>query len=251
MRKAVMLGCAIGCLWAAPAFAATGLVADWHFDEGYGTTVHDSSGYHNDGQLSGGTAWVAGRNGGGAVQFDGDTGVVTVPDSPSLEPANAVSVAAWARATNPGLFRHIVAKGAATCNAASYGLYTGPNGGIAFYVSQNSGSTYTLSPDGGTGVWDGRWHYFVGTYDGSAVRLYVDGKQVGSGTPASGPIGYQLPTSNNLLGGNYAGCSEHGFPGAIDQASIWSKALSASEVQTAMTCSNYGDPNSICVVVKL
>ena len=37
---------------------------------------------------------------------------------------------------------------------------------------------------GPASVWDGKWHHVAGTFDGSTVRLYVDGVQVGTGTPA-------------------------------------------------------------------
>ena len=58
--------------------------------------------------------------------------------------------------------------------------------GLEFYISQNGGLTYAISPDAGAGIWDGNWHFVVGTYDGLNVRLYVDGKQVGNGTPVDG-----------------------------------------------------------------
>ena len=60
-----------------------------------------------------------------------------------------------------------------SCAAASYGLYTGPNGGLEFYVSSSRGTVYVRSPDAGAGVWDGGWHMVVGTYDGNTVRLFV------------------------------------------------------------------------------
>jgi hypothetical protein len=259
MRRAIALGCALGCFAAAPAMASSGLVANWHFNEGSGTVVHDSSGYGNNGTLSGGVTWTQGKYGDG-LAFDG-TGEVDVTDSSSLEPPSAVTVSAWVKASaSPGQDRYIVAKGAQSCNAASYGLYTGTDGGIAFYVSQNDGESYVISPDPGTGIWDGNWHFVVGTYDGSMVRLYVDGVQVGSGTPETGPIGYGLPTSDDLVGGNYAGCDAHGFVGDIDEAAIWSKALNTTAIQTEMACPSYGDPglllinlgpNGLCLFINL
>ena len=45
---------------------------------------------------------------------------------------------------------------------------------------------FTRSPDTGTGVWDSNWHFAVGTNDGNSVRLYVDGKQIGTGTALAG-----------------------------------------------------------------
>src|SRR5204862_199198 len=119
---------------------------------------------------------------------------VRVPNSPTLEPAT-VTVEAWVRHLGyPGQLggpgapaqpvSYIVAKGGAwASSAASYALYS--IGGVCFYISTSSG--YHRSPDAGPGIWDGEWHYVVGTYDGSAVRLFVDGSEVGHGTPITEP----------------------------------------------------------------
>ena len=145
---------------------------------------------------------------GSALSFDGSSGMVQMADDEDLEPAGAVTVSAWFKHSgSPGTYRYILAKGANGCIAASYGLYTGPSGGLQFYVSQHHGTVYARSPDAGQGVWDGKWHLAVGIYDGSTVRLYVDGVQVGSGTPWSGSLEYLLPDSNDLYIGNYPGCS--------------------------------------------
>ena len=122
-----------------------------------------------------------------------------------------MSVSAWVRATEPqGDFNYILAKGASGCLAASYGLYTGPNGGMMFYVARNQGLSYTRSPDAGHGVWNGDWHFVVGTYDGGSVRLYVDGSQVGNGTAHTGPIDYDFP-DNDLFIGHYNNCPALGL----------------------------------------
>jgi len=102
-----------------------------------------------------------------------------------------------------------------------------------FYVDHSDGATFTRSPDAGTGVWDGNWHFVVGTYDGSTVRLYVDGTEVGAGTRDSGALAYGGPTSNDLFIGHYEGCSGLDFSGSIDEPTIWTRALSANEVRFA------------------
>ena len=112
-------------------------------------------------------------------------GYVQVTNSSLLEPVN-VTVDAWVRADGtPGQFRYIVAKGGKGCVAASYGLYTGSDSELQFYVFDGN-STYAVSPSataaGGVDVWDGGWHHVAGTYDGANVRLYVDGVEVGGGT---------------------------------------------------------------------
>lgn len=217
-----------------PAAASGSLVGQWHFDEGAGTAAADSSGYGNNGTLAGSVAWVAGRFG-SALQFNGAPGDVQVPDSPSLDPASGITVSAWVRsAGSPGTYRYVVAKGADACIAASYGLYTGPSGGLEFYVSREHGTVYARSPDAGTGVWDGNWHLAVGTFDGTTIRLYVDGTQVASGTAYPGPIEYPLSSSNDLFLGDYPGCATHTFVGDIDEVSIWDQALTAGEISAMM-----------------
>jgi hypothetical protein len=232
VKKSVLMASAILALVvAAPASASTGLGGWWPFYEGSGTAAHDLSGNGDNGSISGGAQWVSGYFGPG-LQFDGSTGRVDVPNSSALEPANAVTVAAYVKSTrSPGDFKYILAKGAMQCLAASYALYTGPDGGLVFYVSQSLGSTYVLSSDPGPKIWDGKWHFVVGTYDSSAVHLYVDGAEVGPSQPFSGPIGYGMLDGNDLFIGHYDGCSGFDFSGAVDEPTVWSKAWSPSQVE--------------------
>jgi hypothetical protein len=214
--------------------ADTGLVGDWPLDEGRGQTAADVSGHANTATLLGAPSWIAGHSG-TALAVDGSGSGARVADNPSLEPATAITVSAWVqRSGSPGAYRYIVGKGATGCTAASYALYSGPNGGLSFYVlGPASDALYTRSPDAGLGVWDGAWHDVTGTFDGSVVRLYVDGREIGSGTPHTGAITYGLPDSNDLFIGHYPGCASRDFVGVIDEPRIWSRALSAAEVAAA------------------
>lgn len=220
----------LGVVLSAPPASARSfdLAGLWLLDEGRGQVAYDWSFSGNRGQL-GSTpyadaadpswvslpGWFLRR---AALRFDG-TQRVQVANAPSLEP-DGVTVAARVRGTAGGNFRYIASKGALTCETASYGLYTGSQGGLSFYVSD--GSAYTLSSDAGAGIWDGKWHTVVGAYDGTSVRLWVDGVQVGSSVPAAVTIGYGLPDGNDFLLGDYAGpCgSPLGFIGDIDAAAI-------------------------------
>jgi hypothetical protein len=169
--------------------------------------------------------FVPGKTG-QAFQF-ANQGFVEVPSSPSLEPAT-LTVGAWVRGTAPGSFGHILSKGAANCDGGSYALYTGLSGGLLFYVSD--GTTFGVSPDAGTAIWDGNWHFVAGTFDGSTVRLYVDGTEVGTGTPAPITINYSLPTNDSFYIGAYRGTCEFRFNGDVDGVQLFGRALSSIEV---------------------
>jgi hypothetical protein len=211
----------VGLFIAVPTASASIFGGIWSFNQGWGHVVPDLSGNGLNatmGSTPGASdpTWIPGAFWGlPALHFNGND-YLTVADSPSLDSAQ-ITVGAIVRAgSSPGTYRYIAAKGAFRCSVASYGLYTGASGGLEFYVS-NGAYSLTVSPDATTGIWDGRWHRVVGTYDGSTVRLYVDGRQVGTGTPSTITIQYGLADSNQFAIGDYLGscATSPGFVGDI------------------------------------
>ena len=67
---------------AAPAHAAAGPVAAYGFEESNSSVVQDTSGNGNNGSLSGATRTLSGKYG-SALQFNGTSASVIVPDSAS------------------------------------------------------------------------------------------------------------------------------------------------------------------------
>jgi Concanavalin A-like lectin/glucanases superfamily len=225
-RELALLFTVTGILgWcAAPASADPNILAKWTLDEGAGQVAADSSGHGNTGVLGASTGpdvadpgWTPGHAGGGALVFDG-TNYVTVTNTGLLEPPR-LAVDAWVRRSgSPGRWRYVLSNGSLQCNRSAYGLYSGWSGGMGFYVS--SATEYVISPELSPAiVWDGAWHHIIGSYDGDRVRLWIDGSQVGAGTPASGPIVYS--GSGGIYIGTYRGSCDLGFSGAIDDATVW------------------------------
>jgi hypothetical protein len=85
----------------------------------------------------------------------------------------------------------------------------------------------------------------VGTYDGSSVRLYVDGQQVGSGTPDTAPIAYALADSNALTIGDYPSCPTQrlDFSGGIDEVKLFDRALAPWEINGGYQLSRWVPPS--------
>lgn len=218
------------------------IVAQWKMDEGTGTILTDETDNNNDGAITG-ASWVDGKFG-KALLLGGGTKYVQVPDSDTLE-SPEVTVEAWVKSANPGgNFRYIIGKGARNCNFASYSLYTSnaglPSGqiGLAFYISDDI--TYKESPNAGPGVWDNKWHYVVGTYDGTTIRLFVDGFEVGSGTSTPMGIYYGYSPSDDLFFGKFGGLCTLPYTGLVDEVTIWDIALPAYDIQQHYLCSETG-----------
>jgi len=227
MKKLLILGVVVLSF----AFAATAMAADpsnligwWKFDE----NAEDASPNNLDGTLVG-VNYVLNPGFGYAYNFNGIENLV-VPDNSLLEPFDAITLEAWVmRSDSPGSYRYIISKYLPTrpMSYSSYGLYTGPNGGLSFYVGRTSGyvrSAQALPTD----IWNGNWHYVAGTYDGIDVKLFIDGKQVIGDVDNAQDIFYE--GTGNLYIGSYNGNSPYSFIGLVDNVRIWKTALSAEEL---------------------
>ena len=212
-------------LVAAPATAvAQAPVAAYGFGEGAGTAVADASGTGNHGTASG-TTWAAMGRYGTALSFSGTTGWVTVPDSASLDLTTGMTLEAW---VNPvqvsGGWRTVIFK--QSTNGIAYSLFGAngsarPTGQVFIGGEQNAASTSSLPLNA--------WSHLATTYDGTTLRLYVNGTQVASKAqtgPAPVTTGV-LRIGGNSIWGEY-------FRGLIDEVRIYNRALAAAEIQSDM-----------------
>lgn len=194
-----------------------GPVAHYEFDDGAGTTAIDLTSNANHASIAGTANWVPGYIAKGALSFDGSTNVVTAPSVPWLNPPGAITVAAWINPTTwTGGDRRIVQKGDAD---NQYRL--AEIGGQLQWLIAGVGSVATGLPTVGA------WHHVAGTYDGTTLRLYVDGTVVASAA-ATGLI----PSTTNALaiGGRNGGTlASERFAGVIDDVRIYGRALNLQE----------------------
>ena len=96
----------------ATTFAApSGLVAAYGFDEGSGSTVIDGSGNANNGTFTNAT-WTTSGKYGKALQFNGTSAMVTIPDSASLHLTAGMTLEAWVNpSTVNANWRDVIYKG--------------------------------------------------------------------------------------------------------------------------------------------
>ena len=159
--------------------------------------------------------------------------IVDAQDRPDLR-LSKFSVAAWFRTiTVPSDDRFIVNKGGSGIDSLgknqNYGIWITSSGKLSGGFETSSGSNkYVTSSNSYV---NGQWQHGVVTFDGSIVRLYVNGIQVASTATTS------LPDTNGnqplRIGGNSLSMGDI-FKGDIDEVGVWSKALSSSEIANLM-----------------
>ena len=211
---------AAGDIWS---FNTGGLVGWWKLDEGSGNTAADAGDKGLDGSLVGDTSWVDGIVA-GALAFDGDGDYVDVGKDPAFDITQQITISAWIKVNAfDREWQAIITKG----DSAWRLQRSGNNNTLQFACSNLvvPGNRWG-SISGTADVNDGRWHHTAGTYNGSQICLYVDGKLDVSST-ASGTI--KINNQPVYIGEN-AERPTRFWNGLIDDVRLYSYDLSADEV---------------------
>jgi len=212
----------------------SGLISWW---PGNGN-ANDSVG-SNPGTLQNGATFAPSLVG-QAFSFDGEDDYIRVADSDNLRPSQ-LTVEAWVKSSViPSMHYFIVAK---SDQDAYHGYELGvtsaaqrPGEGRGRFLVLGSSNTNYGDAIGSTYLLDGNFHHIAGTYDGSALKLYVDGK-LETLTTWSGPITY---TTHDLFIGTRQNSYGDVFKGVIDEVSLYNRALSDQEIAGIYNARNAG-----------
>jgi hypothetical protein len=200
------------------------LVGAWNFNETTGTVANDASGRGHTGAIDGATRTAAGHSG-GALSFDGINDWVTIADTNALDLTTGMTMEAWIRPTAVGTaWRCVLIK--EQPNDLVYTLYAGNGAGRA---ATHIFTTADLGVSGTAATALNAWTHLASTYDGTTLRLYVNGTQV-----ATRAVTGAMRTSTGVLriGGN--SIWSEWFAGLIDDVRVYNRALTATEVQADM-----------------
>lgn len=202
----------------------SGLVGHWTFDGAdFTTSVADKSGQGNAGYLPSGVATssvkAVGKLGQG-LSLNGSSAAVNVADNAALDPST-VTVSAWIkRTTSAASFPVILSK---ESGSTGYVLHLQDTDEIKWKINGDEATDIlTTSADLSTGT----WYHVVGTYDGTNLRLYINGV-LSDTSPKTGAV---ADSSIGVTIGQY-GDADNKFSGVIDDVRVYSRALTATEVK--------------------
>ena len=190
---------------------------DFHGVYGLGTT--STAGFSTSGKIDQALNFVK-TNASSSVRIVGSASNVLNITSPPL------SLAGWVYPTSND--RGFIFVKSSNFNR-QYAISHSDNGGgkpafnllSASYVSAEAPSAISLNA----------WHHIAGTWDGSTMRLYVDGNLVDSESQ-SGTLtnsGKDVMMGAYLLDGNYG--KYDGLNGKLDDLRIYKRVLSATEIE--------------------
>jgi len=211
-------------------------VGIWRLEEGSGSTVYDSSGYSNNGTISGGATFTTGISG-SALSFDGIDDYVNAGNgaSLSLNDNNGFTLEIWFKSTaNSAGFVTKQTMGSGMQNADwQFGFKIwdsgGTNGHVAFMTFSN-GTTYGSIDylESTTAMNDNQWHHAVVVGNSVNRYLYIDGVL----NTSKSKVYSIYYNSNTFVWLGYSSSSgQKYYNGTIDEVRIYNQALSAFEIQ--------------------
>jgi hypothetical protein len=231
-----------------PSYVPTnGLVGWWPFN---GNAI-DESINTNDGTVNGATL-TADRNGNAnkAYNFNGINNYIEAPSNTGLQLSAAYSIGLWFKSNifNAGQYGYTLIS-----KIQSSGWY----GGYETMIGETNsigGVNHTGNINGNfqlpySGLSSGNWYSVIVTFNGTQLKLYVNGNIVNTVNQSG-----TLQTGNDPLrfgrrGGG--GIYDQWFNGVIDDIGIWNRALTECEVKKLYTSGSFSvsssASNTICV----
>ena len=188
------------------------------FNEGTGSVAKDYSQFGNHADLTD-VLWGIGINGSAGI-FNGSTSVGNCGNDASLNITDAITAAAYVNSSANG---SIVWRGTDGTNGM-WGLDYDSGKLRILYATENSFFAADIL-SGVIPVTDGTRHYVVGTFDGSNMRLYVDGVPDGVKAKITKPT----PKDTTTFIGAYRGTSLY-FNGTMNNILILAKAQPSEQI---------------------
>ncbi len=204
---------------------ASSKVGMWKLDDASGLTAVDSSGNDNHGTLTNmaGDEWTDGVIDGG-LEFDGSNDYILVPVSGDY--ATSLTFTAWFKSDDAGSIGNNYLAQRFVSQPRS-NLYSR----IAFGINSNKIGTYWHDGwhnvgQGTTILSPGVWYHGALTYDGSTIRIYLDGIEENSFSESN----LIVPSSSFYMQIGRQISGERYFDGVLDDVYIYDHVLNAEEI---------------------
>ena len=217
------------------------LVFYFNFDDVKGQTIIDTSGNGLDAEIIENTKIVKGKYGDAIHITNNGQDCVSIRSQEKLKVVDEITMTAWVyyQETWRGKKVHWIDKGCHWFDVdwgASYGIGSidignGPEIWLFLGAQDDRGISDRQEFVVPHEMKEKRWHHVAGNYDGQTMKIYLDGEVMG-----------EEKREFNFAGDNIAnvwiGCAKNKYAfvnGSIDEAAVWQRALSGTEIKQAMS----------------
>ncbi|MFM7437539.1 MAG: LamG-like jellyroll fold domain-containing protein, partial [Snowella sp.] len=227
-----------------------GLAGYWNFDQPSNVVAEDVSLNSNNGQLSNGASLVADNTvktpqqipypviidnsklqvaNIGATEFslnlDGNDDYVSIAHNPSLS-LTTFTIELWVKQVQiKGNWQPLITKSNNSGDNENYGIYIWPNESrLQFEFKDTNGNWAVYNSQGSLTL--NQLTHVAATYDGSEMRLYLNGQLDGSVSYVGTPIFSTEPVNIGRVLNAYTS-----FAGQIDDVRIWNTARTQAQIQ--------------------
>jgi hypothetical protein len=199
-----------------------GLVRRWELDESLGVPVYSNDGEPTGKLVNGATRERLGMRRVVRLQ-DNRQQYVHLGNAKDLDLTGLLSLLVWVKyepteTWYPGL----LGKGYEL--SGTYGLHLRPGGTAWFELDAPDGTRHIYNPTDRC-VSPEQWCHVAATYDGTTMRVYLNGREAGTGKPVTTAI----RTNTEPLRFGWLGSYGH-FNGCVRDASVYNRALRREEV---------------------
>jgi hypothetical protein len=215
---------------AAHADLEDGIVFYFTFDNVKGKKVIDESKNGHDADVIANTKFSKGHIG-DAIEITAEgADCVNIPAADDLKIEGEITMMAWVyqdawAATSAQWFDKNCHNGGEK-NSYGIGVF-GPN--ILMMLGEGGSRRNHEVPNA---MDDKKWHHIVGTYDGSTMKIFLDGKLLGE---KGEKFDFAGTNDQDVRLGCAKDRPQYSFDkGLIDEAALWSRALDLNEIKTAM-----------------
>ena len=174
-----------------------------------------------------------------ALDFDGVDDYVNIGNNLNL--TSAISIETWVKTDELGSRQTILDKGYSSSGEPYYQYHVEVRSGGEVYFALSLGGTRKAT-ETSTTLTAGQWHHIACVYNGSTIKIYIDGVEESS-TNATGSISTY---STSLYVGAHSGPTPIGrFDGLIDEVRIWSDERTASEISANKSIELNGNESNL------
>ena len=195
-----------------------------------------------DGSSNNGVSFVQDPERGPVADFD-NNGIITLAAGNNASdglPTEALTVGGWVKVDSADTWGGFMGLFQDNGSFEKGWVLGSQDDQFSFALKSSDRSSMTYLSGSGTSFNTGEWYHVAATYDGSTMKLFVNGDLKASSSAQSGDIDY--PPSGVYQIGAYKDDDEfYGHDGQLSEFRVYDKALSESQIQQVMAGGDAGD----------